>query len=53
MCTPKCVYTQVSLQMWGQLERIKAGKEKGILVNMNLLVNHLNEIGLGFQLSRA
>lgn len=39
--------------MWGQLERMKAGNEKGILVNMNLLVNHLNEIGLDSQLCRA
>lgn len=31
----------------GQLERAKAAKEKRIiLVNMNLLVNHFNEIGL-------
>lgn len=39
--------------VWGQLEMTKAGKQKGILVNMNLLVNHLNEIGLDPQLSRA
>lgn len=43
---------------WGQREgrqlaRTEAAKEKrGILVNTNLLMNHLNEIGLHSQLSK-